>query len=421
MLHAASLHSGSGMQLSQRSSEASKVRCGYVPGAFVALVSQREITQTDELWNRVAKALIRDENGRQFDTASTPWSFAISSSRWNGTRAPVIIDRETESWLAILGTWFHNSGASRPESILQQYLSVGPERLARELDGFYAVIISDKRTRETVVITDVVGSLHLYVRQFRDAVALSTSSLILASLDDVTLDAVGCQEFIQTGVMYEDRTLYNEVRKLPPATIIKISGSDLGPPRRYWTPASLTPDLVSGTQAADMLWEQLHDAVKQVNRQFQSTACDLTGGYDSRAVTAAFFAQRKNFTTVVSGSPDSPDVLVSKELSSKIGLPNIHYPPPGVRPTFDDLHSLMQLTDGECDLVEYFHVSQIHRDLSRQFDISVNGSFGEVARGYWWELLFPDAGARNRLDSHKLATRRYAATSCSTLFQPSCR
>ena len=62
-------------------------------------------------------------------------------------------------------------------------------------------------------------------------------------------------------------------------------------------------------------------------------------------------------------------------------------------------------------------MARIHRDLSQQFQISINGSFGEVARGYWWELLAPHTGAHSKLDSHKLAVRRYALSSCSFLFQ----
>ena len=130
----------------------------------------------------------------------------------NGSAVPIVADPETGSWLAIAGTWFHDSGTKQADYILQRYLQLGPERLALEMDGFFGIIVADGRTRQVVAITDVVGSLHVYYRRWPAAVALSTSSLFLASLEPVTLDAVGCQEFIQTGVIYEDRTFYNEVQ-----------------------------------------------------------------------------------------------------------------------------------------------------------------------------------------------------------------
>ncbi len=83
--------------------------------------------------------------------------------------------------------------------------------------------------------------------------------------------------------------------------------------------------------------------------------------------------------------------------------------------TFEKAKKALSLTDGEYDIVEYSRVSETHQALSEHFDISVNGSFGEVARGYWWELLFPQIGKRRRLDAEKLARLRYAAQS----FEPS--
>jgi hypothetical protein len=89
-------------------------------------------------------------------------------------------------------------------------------------------------------------------------------------------------------------------------------------------------------------------------------------------------------------------------------LPHIHL---NGRPTesFAGLRKALELTDGECDLVEYSKVLEIHSELSKHFDISLNGSFGEVGRGYWWELLIPRTGAIKPLDSEKLARLRYAA------------
>jgi hypothetical protein len=69
--------------------------------------------------------------------------------------------------------------------------------------------------------------------------------------------------------------------------------------------------------------------------------------------------------------------------------------------------------------VEYSNIAAVHRRLAAQFDISVNGSFGEVGRGYWWELLFPRTGAREKLNARKLAEKRFATNSFdSRLFPP---
>jgi len=72
-----------------------------------------------------------------------------------------------------------------------------------------------------------------------------------------------------------------------------------------------------------------------------------------------------------------------------------------------EVQEAFQYTDGEYDLVDYVRILSTHKILAERFDISINGSFGEVARGYWWELLFPFTGKETKLDARKLARARY--------------
>ena len=391
-------------------------------GSFVAVAPCfGAVAEAQELFLR-ARRTIRETSQLEPDsTISGDWSFAASYRRLNGTGASVALDPKTGSWLAVLGTLFHRSANNSAGFLLEQYVTVGAQRLARDLDGFFAVIAGDAASREIVVITDVMGSLHFYHRQLVSGTALSNSSLLLAQLDAASLDAVGCQEFLGTGVIYEDRTLYNEVRKLPPATITTFQDGRKTGHVHYWDMSGLAPESVAPDQAEGALWESLTSAVSRISGQFKSLACDLTGGYDSRAIAAAFLANGEKFATVVSGPPDSGDVVVSGGLAGMLGLEHVHYPPNTGPITAEDLKATLLLTDGEYDLVEYLAVGRIHRDLSQRFQISINGSFGEVARGYWWELLFPHVGARSKLDSRKVAARRYALGSAGVLFQPKCR
>jgi hypothetical protein len=49
-----------------------------------------------------------------------------------------------------------------------------------------------------------------------------------------------------------------------------------------------------------------------------------------------------------------------------------------------------------------------HTRLAREFDVSVNGSGGEICKGYWWELLFPFTGSRGHFDERRVAAGRFA-------------
>lgn len=345
-----------------------------------------------------------------------PWSYAASFPRRNGSGHPIALDPRTGSWLAMAGTCFHQSGNQGPEHLLEQYLEAGVERLAGDLEGFFAILIGDGRTKDVTVITDIIGSYHLYARRIADITAMSDSSLALACLGDEVLDPIACQEFLGTGKIYEDRTFYREVRKLPGATISTFSHGTLQRQRRYWNIANLSPELLRGAQAVEALWQVLTSAATRVGKAYGRIVIDLTGGYDSRALMAAFLGAGQRFATVVSGPPESPDVVISKGLATLLRLEHLHYPPRGPLMA-DDLKTALLLTDGECDLIEYTDIARIHTSLAERFQISINGSFGEVARGYWWELLLPRTGARLKLDSHKLALRRYAVASYPELFE----
>jgi len=342
-------------------------------------------------------------------TVETPWSVAASFPRRNGTGTSIVTDQATGSWLLAIGTWFHSQGFAVGDEarLLQCYLQVGAKTLSEELEGFFNIVIGDTRTRQAVVITDVVGSCHCFVRKLGAVTALSGSSLLIAALEATTPDVVACQEFLCTGIIYEDRTFCREVRKLSGASIHYFSVDAPARSNRYWHTDTIPAESLDVHEAADELWHALTHAVRRITSVFKRPVCDLTGGYDSRAIASALVAESADFTATVSGRGDSPDVLTSRGLASLLGLPHLHFPEPTQR-NFGEIKGALPLTDGEYDLIEYARVLSIHASLAEKFDISINGSFGEVARGYWWELLFPHTGERRLLDSRKLAQGRYA-------------
>lgn len=344
------------------------------------------------------------------ESLENEWSLAAAFPRQNGTGGKIIVDPETGNWLLASGTWFHGDGYSSGEErrLLRRFFEVGAERLAGELEGFFVLVFGDSHTSEVVVVTDIVGSCHCFQRSFDDAIILSGSSLLLASLEECYLDSVACQEFLFTGIIYEDRTCYQEVRKLEPATIFRFANGAKKTEKQYWRAADVKVESLRGDSAIDALWEKMRRAAGRIHALYGNPVCDLTGGYDSRALVATFLGAGVRCSTAVSGEDDSADVRISTALAKELGLPHIHHEPLQ-QISFEQLQACIALTDGEYDLVNYAQIREIHSKLAGQFDISINGSFGEVARGYWWELLLPRIGARRPLPARKVSQLRYAA------------
>lgn len=333
-----------------------------------------------------------------------------SYPRLNGTASPIAVDKQSGDWLLTAGTWLlpNVSTEDREASLLRRYHEVGVKQLAQELEGFFVVLIGDSRRGVTYAITDIVGSCHAFWRQLPGAMLLSSSSLLLARQAPSTLDALAWQEFLNLGVVYEDRTLFHEVRKLKPASIHTFENGELANVEEYWRVANLRLESRSGSDAAEALWEGLTRKAKCVTNLFPKLVCDLTGGYDSRALVSAFVGAGFKPDTVVSGPSDSGDVRVSRELARVAGLKHRHMQQKGEWDR-ETLRQALEITDGEYDLVEYARILAIHSNLSHEFSASCNGSFGEVGRGFWWEVLWPHAGAKRELDAVKVAQARYAA------------
>jgi len=353
----------------------------------------------------------------------TEWVCAASFSRRNGSGTPIVIDEATGSWLLAIGTWFHEDGygVGSERRLLDRYLLIETMRFTKELEGFFVIVIGDGRTRETVVVTDLIGSCHGFTRSLKHGIALSSSSLLLAGLEEFRLDPVGCQEFLYTGIIYEDRTVYKEVKKLGPASVFRFEDGLLKSQQRYWQITEVACESIEGKNAVTTLWERLVRSAQNVGRVFSRPVCDLTGGYDSRVVVSAFQMASVSFSTTVSGPESTPDVLVSRGLAKELGVPHL-YIEPEEEPSFERAKNALAFTDGEYDIVGYSRILKIHQALSEHHDVSINGSFGEVARGYWWELLFPRTGAQSKLDAQRLARLRYAAGSFDpSLFPPELR
>jgi hypothetical protein len=215
-------------------------------------------------------------------------------------------------------------------------------------------------------------------------------------------------EFVATGIVYEDRTLWEGVRKIGQACVTSLYADGTSDERRYWSFADITPERDDFATSIVRLVEAMKSAAEAIGDRYPRVLCDITSGYDSRATIAAFMIADVPFEGTVSGPDDSRDVVISKAIAARFGIAHRHASAV-LRRDRAELEDAVELTDGECMASDYARIAAIHRGHAAAYDISVNGSFGELARGYWWELLWPSIGAREPLDSGMLALRRFAA------------
>ena len=131
--------------------------------SFLTLVSRPDHQAERTLLFRSGLETFRQAKSRAPSaTLETAWVSAAAFPRMNGSGTPIVKDPGSGSWLIAAGTWFHRNGlrSGNEAALLERYLEIGNEALAQELEGFFALLIGDGRSREVQVLTDLVGSCH---------------------------------------------------------------------------------------------------------------------------------------------------------------------------------------------------------------------------------------------------------------------
>ena len=363
-------------------------------------IFERLLARFESLSARVSAAKI--ESGR--------CTLAVAPPEF-GSRQASAVDSSTGAFLAIIGAWVEVDGSVTPSParLLQRCLSEPMEAVARDIEGAFFLVFGDPRTRDVSMVTDVVGSLHVFIREEQDFLAICTSARALAALDTGVLNPVAAQEFWASGIIFEDRSLWQDVRKIGPGRIVTIDAQLKWSEKRYWSFEEVDGRALSLRESSARLEDALAGAARRIARTYPRILADVTGGYDSRAAISGFVGAGIEFSATVSGPDTSADVIISKQISQVLGISH-HQMEIQVERRAAVLEDALSLTDGEYELFEYARIAAIHRSHARGgFSASVNGSFGELARGYWWELLFPRLGAIRPLDAARLSRKRFAA------------
>jgi asparagine synthase (glutamine-hydrolysing) len=342
----------------------------------------------------------------------------IVSQTLAGWVAPVDTRDETRAYarsadgqfdVIVAGTWFARGVTATSAEALAAWISrEGVDAIASALEGPFAIAVHDRFRGLLHVVTDIAGTMHVFCVRNDSGWMISTSSAWLAAMGRTDLDPIGLHEFIATGIVFEDRTLWRGVHKIGPARITTFAADGKTSSRQYWSFAGLQPERDDLDTSVQRLSASLANAARLIGARYPRVLCDITGGYDSRATIAGFMLAGVPFAGTVSGAETSPDVVISHAIAERFAIPH-RRAVPSLRYDRTELERSTALTDGEYDAVEYARIAAIHREHATGHDISVNGSFGELARGYWWELLWPAIGRRKVLDCEMLSRRRFAA------------
>jgi asparagine synthase (glutamine-hydrolysing) len=196
------------------------------------------------------------------------------------------------------------------EQVLQ--LAGDPEELAR-IEGVFAFAVFYPDSAELVLATDRLGFRPLYWAETVEWFAYASEvKALLAILDAIPpVDEVSLRQFFSYDYMLGERTWWQPIRLVPPASLWRITPSGrVGRP--YWSFESIRREPRDERELTDELHRLWATAIAKRARP-GTTPILLSGGLDSRLVLAELVAQGRDVLAVTFGERGCRDLLIAAE------------------------------------------------------------------------------------------------------------
>jgi hypothetical protein len=271
-------------------------------------------------------------------------------------------------------------------------LNAGAPAVLRDLSGSFLLLVYDSRHNTLWVVPDRLASrpLFYYSRAGIFRFANNLPALLRHPALDRSLDLCALVEFLRFSMILGDRTLYQQVKTVPPATILKIGPGGLHF-QPYW---SLDYDESCDRSHQDYIYS-LGDVFKRATGQLVShpdnSALMLSGGLDSRMIAASLCSSGVPLRAISFGGFENDDVKLARRVARHCGFPFIFLKrSPAYYPEI--LPGAVDLSHG-LYAFHHAHLLGLHRQI-RALGIDT------LIHGWGLDLLFSGSYQPKRLVRH---------------------
>ena len=170
------------------------------------------------------------------------------------------------------------------ETVLASLIAWGPDAL-RRFHGMFALALWDDEERRLLLARDRLGIKPLYYARNKDGFAFASEikAILGSGVVSPSLDQSALVSYLRLLWVPEPGTLFEGIRKLPPATYLTLRSGreDIV---SYWEIPTPDPDPASLPDAAARLRDALEHAVERQLRADVPVGAFLSGGLDSTAL-----------------------------------------------------------------------------------------------------------------------------------------
>jgi asparagine synthase (glutamine-hydrolysing) len=190
------------------------------------------------------------------------------------------------------------------EVLVHGYREWGLDALVNKLRGMFAFSLWDARQQKLFLVRDRLGVKPLaYALDHGTIGFASTVSALSAGGFGAELDAQALIEFLEFGYVTEQRAIYREVLKVPPASVVEWNNGEVRT-RQYWSPpTALEAKGPSFNEAVEESQRLLLGAVERRLQADVPVGALLSGGIDSSLICWAISKLGGNVKAYTIGTP----------------------------------------------------------------------------------------------------------------------
>ena len=262
------------------------------------------------------------------------------------------------------------------------------DALFPRLNGMFAIAVFDQARDQLLLVRDHIGIKPLYIAQTNNTLIWGSEIKSLLAYSEVPrrLDTLALQEFLAWEYVPEDRTLFKDVRRLRPGTLLRFDlDSHTSKIESYWAIEN-TAELTNKSRECwrDELGGLLKGAVEDQLVSDVPLGAFLSGGVDSSLIVAHMGRKERSQTRTFSIGFDDPsynELDYARQVADHLGVDHTsEVISPDALGLFDQLMYHMDDPIGDFSIFPTFLVSRMTR---QHVTVALSGDGGdELFGGY---------------------------------------
>jgi|GEM_PF-711474 len=223
-----------------------------------------------------------------------------SEGNWLGFEGEVFALRDTKKLTA--------------QEIWALYCEYG-EDFPNHLDGHFVIKIYDPEKKTHLIINDFIKDKTNFVCETDDYIIITPFLVTCALVTKPELDLYALNEFMWRYYILSFRSLFQNIRRLQPASIQKIVQGELSVTNYWEWPHSYTE--MSFENAVDEMVASMQETAQLLYQSYGKVCADFTMGQDSRQIISAFTSQGLPIVTATFGQNEFYEVQAVSEMAQR--------------------------------------------------------------------------------------------------------